>query len=317
MNIERLGGLIKRMPHSAILFLIAALAICGLPPFNGFISEFLIFSGLFNGLNNAPALGGMISVWSLLFTIFGLVLIGGLALLCFTKAFGSVFLGNPRHHITHPPAEANTGKLIPMYMISGLMIAIGLFPVFFFRLLSAPIKLFTDKLSVAKNTLHPLSNTVYTMQYISWCTIGLIALTGIIFFIRKKITVHKPVAVSSTWGCGYIGNSVKMQYTASSFIRSYRKLAEPLLSIYKKKKEIKGIFPKGGGHETHPYDKAEEWLIDFPLKQLKYFFGWFRFLQNGMIQMYTLYGVVFIILVIGMPILYEAIRSLIEFLNQL
>jgi hypothetical protein len=108
-----------------------------------------------------------------------------------------------------------------------------------------------------------------------------------------------------------------MQYTAGSFVRTYRKLAEPLLLIHKKKKEVSGVFPKGGWRETHPYDLVEEWLIDFPLKQVKFIVGKFRFLQNGMIQLYTLYGVVFIILVLGVPVLYSAIKSLIEFLNQL
>ena len=313
MNIEHLGGIVKRIPHTSILFLVAALAICGLPPLNGFVSEFLIYSGLFNGLKT----GNMVSMLSLLISVFGLVIIGGLALLCFTKAFGAVFLGNSRHHFPHPPTESSAGKLIPMYMVMGLILAIGLCPNFFLGMLSEPLKLFTDKLSLSAEAAYTVTNTGYTMMYIGWCSTGLIVLTGIIFFIRKKITAQKPVAITPTWGCGYVGNTAKMQYSASSFVRTYRKLAEPLLSIYKKKKEIKGIFPRDGWRETHPYDIVEEWLIDIPLKQIKYFLGKFRFLQNGMIQMYTLYGIVFIILVLGLPFLYGAIKSLIEFLNQL
>jgi formate hydrogenlyase subunit 3/multisubunit Na+/H+ antiporter MnhD subunit len=313
MNIEHLGGIVKRMPHTSILFLVAALAICGLPPLNGFVSEFLIYSGLFNGLKT----GNMVSMLSLLISVFGLVIIGGLALLCFTKAFGAVFLGNSRHHFPHPPTESSAGKLIPMYMVMGLILAIGLCPNFFLGMLSEPLKLFTDKLSLSAEAAYTVTNTGYTMMYIGWCSTGLIVLTGIIFFIRKKITAQKSVAITPTWSCGYVGNTAKMQYSASSFVRTYRKLAEPLLSIYKKKKEIKGIFPKDGWRETHPYDIVEEWLIDIPLKQIKYFLGKFRFLQNGMIQMYTLYGIVFIILVLGLPFLYGAIKSLIEFLNHL
>ena len=58
------------------------------------------------------------------------------------------------------------------------------------------------------------------------------------------MTVNKPLEFSATWGCGYVGSTEKMQYTASSFVRAYRKLAEPLLSIHKKKKEIEGVFPQ-------------------------------------------------------------------------
>lgn len=313
MNIEHLGGIVKKMPHTSLLFLVGALAICGLPPFNGFVSEFLIYSGLFNGLKS----GNVISILSMMFAIFGLVIIGGLAMLCFTKAFGSVFLGNSRHHFHQPITEGNAGKLIPMYMAMGLILAIGLLPNFFLDMLMQPVKLFTDKLSLSSGTTVTIANTGYTMMYVGWSSTGLIALTGIIFFIRKKITAQKPVAIAPTWGCGYAGDTAKMQYTASSFIRTYRKLAEPLLLIHKKKKEVKGIFPKDGWRETHPYDLLEEWLIDIPLKQIKYFLGKFRFLQNGMIQMYTLYGVVFIILALGLPVLYGAIKSVIEFLNHL
>jgi formate hydrogenlyase subunit 3/multisubunit Na+/H+ antiporter MnhD subunit len=93
MDIEKLGGLIKKMPHTGALFLLAALAICGLPPFNGFISEFLIYSGLFRGLMESS----LTTTAFLLSSIFGLIIIGGMAMLCFTKAFGIIFLGAERH----------------------------------------------------------------------------------------------------------------------------------------------------------------------------------------------------------------------------
>ena len=74
--------------------------------------------------------------------LFGLALIGGLAMLCFTKAFGSVFLGTARHHFHHTPKEAGIGKLIPMYAVVLLIMAIGLFPKFFITALSKAVALF-------------------------------------------------------------------------------------------------------------------------------------------------------------------------------
>jgi hypothetical protein len=114
-----------------------------------------------------------------------------------------------------------------------------------------------------------------------------------------------------------VAPSGKMQYTASSFIRAYRKLAESVLSIHKKKTDVQGIFPITGRQETHPYDKAEEWFIDYPLQLLKSFFNRFVFLQNGNLQFYILYGVVFITLVLGIPFVFGYIKSMIEFLNEL
>jgi len=129
--------------------------------------------------------------------------------------------------------------------------------------------------------------------------------------------MNKAKIFNTTWACGYAGSTDKMQYTASSFIRAYRKLAEPVLSIRKEKKEILEVFPISGGQETHPYDKAEEWFIDYPLRRLKAFFNRFVFLQNGNLQFYILYGVVFILLVFSIPFLFDYFKSVIEFLKKI
>ena len=154
------------------------------------------------------------------------------------------------------------------------------------------------------------------MEYIGRSTTGFILLSGFILFIRK-IIAKKPVSIGSTWRCAYVGDTRKMQYTASSYIRTYRKLFEPAFSIQKKKREIKGVFPKEGWHQTHPHDKVEDWLIKMPLKQIRFFFDKFSFLQNGKSQFYVLYGVIFITLVISVPLLYEVAKNIIEFLNQI
>jgi hypothetical protein len=77
------------------------------------------------------------------------------------------------------------------------------------------------------------------------------------------------------------------------------------------------VFPKTVLQETHPYDRVEEWLIDYPLQTLKRFFNRFTFLQNGNLQFYILYGVVFISLVLGIPFMAEYLKLLLEFLKQL
>ena len=308
MDIEKLGGLGKPMSHTAFLFLIASLAICGLPPFNGFVSEFLIYNGLFTGLHGSDK--ALLS-W-IVCSLFGLALIGGLAMLCFTKAFGSVFLGTSRHHFNHTPKEAGVGKLIPMYAVVLLIMAIGLFPKIFIAAFSNSVSLFTGN-SFSSGHL-PAGDA---LSMIGICSAAFILLAGLIYFIRRRMTINKPVEFNTTWGCGYTGSTEKMQYTASSFIRTYRKLAEPLLLINKKKKELKCIFTKNGQHETHPYDKTEKWLIDYPLQVLKGFFNRFAFLQNGNLQFYILYGVAFITLVLGIPFAVEYFKTLFQFLNKL
>jgi hydrogenase-4 component B len=311
MDIEKLGGLAKRMPHTTFLFLIGALAICGLPPFNGFVSEFLIYNGMFTGLHGSD--NAFLS--SIVCGLFGLALIGGLAMLCFTKAFGSVFLGTARHHFRHTPAEAGFGKLIPMYAVVLLIITIGLFPKAFIEALSQPLILFTH--TTPFNIQPGILPVTEALSMIGICAMSFLLLAGLIYLIRRRMSINQPQNFEPTWGCGYIAPTSKMQYTASSFIRAYRKLAEPFLSISKKKKEITEVFPKTGGQETHPYDKAEKWFIDYPLQLLKTFFNRFAFLQNGNLQFYILYGIVFISIVLGVPFIFDYIKSLIQFLNQI
>jgi len=310
-DIERMGGLSKKMPHTAFLFLIAALAICGLPPFNGFVSEFLIYNGMFTGLQSADK----VLLNAIVCGLFGLGLIGGLAMLCFTKAYGAIFLGTARHQFPDAPKEAGMGKLIPMYAGVMVMLAIGIFPQYFIVAISKPLQLFT---LIPGHTVVPGKLPFAdTLSMVGLCALVFLGLTGLIYFIRKKITSDKPQYINATWACGYVVPTSKMQYTASSFTRAYRKLAEPFLSIHKKKTDISGIFPVNGGQETHPYDKIEEWLIDVPLNMLKSFIGKFSFLQNGNLQFYILYGMVFITLVLGIPYVFEYIQSLIKFLNTL
>jgi len=254
-------------------------------------------------------------IMSIVFGIFGLALIGGLAMLCFTKAFGSVFLGTTRHNFHHTPGEANFGKLIPMYAVFILIMAIGLFPKIFIAALSEPLRLFTqhgDK--YVPDTVIPITTT---LSLIGLCSAGFLLLTGMIFLLKKSIVRSKPQTVNVTWACGYIVPTGKMQYTASSFVRAYRKLAEPVFSINKKKMEIKGVFPKLGGQETHPYDKLEGWFIDYPLQLLKKFLNRFIFLQNGNLQFYILYGVIFITLALVIPFALAYLEAVIKFLNHI
>lgn len=309
LNIEQLGGIGKRMPQTSALFLIAALAICGFPPFNGFVSEFIIYNAMLAGLKDAS----FTFLFSIVSSLFSLALIGGLAMLCFTKAFGSIFLGTARSIFKKAPEEANVGKLLVMYAGAVLMLLIGIFPQYFVHLVLVPVQLFLR----SGNSQTIVISNMAAVTIMGYSSIAFLALAGLIFVIRRRIVSGRPQPVNATWSCGYVAPTVKMQYTASSFVRAYRKLVEPTLSIHKKKIIITEVFPKSGMQETHAYDKVEQWLIDYPLRQMKHFFNRFAFLQNGNAQFYVLYGVIFISLVLALPLLFEYLQSLIQFLNQM
>ncbi|MBF0495747.1 MAG: oxidoreductase [Deltaproteobacteria bacterium] len=118
-DIDQLGGLIKRMPWTAAMFLIGSVAICGLPPLNGFVSEFLIYVGAFygTGLHGVSVSGATVVV--------GLAMIGGLAAACFAKAFGIVFLGEARSEHAMQGHEVGYAMRIGMLALALGCITIG------------------------------------------------------------------------------------------------------------------------------------------------------------------------------------------------
>ncbi len=311
MSIESLGGLMKRMPRTSVLFLIGSLAICGLPPFNGFISEFFIYSGLFKGFQS----NDFIFIIVMLFTILAMVMIGGFAIICFTKAFGVVFLGKSRNNQPDDSIHEKKLSTLPLFVIAMAIVIIGIAPFLFSSMLKNTVGLY--QLNESLVTSFSLDTTIKSLVFIGWYSLGFIVLTTLFLFIRHRITLACTNKIDNTWNCGYIGDGKKMQYSASSFIRTYRKLSEPILFIKKDKKIASGIYPGPIEQVTHPYDKIEFAFIDKPIQLYKRFLNNFLFLQNGNIQSYILYGFIFIIATILIPIFISKINVFINFLNQL
>jgi hypothetical protein len=100
-------------------------------------------------------------------------------------------------------------------------------------------------------------------------------------------------------------------------VRSYSKLAKPLLDIEKKEVEIAEVFPSGKHFETESYDKIERIFIDKPIRAISKFTDLFLFLQNGQLQRYILYGIIFITAVLGLPMIIDKVLAILHFLNNL
>ena len=198
--------------------------------------------------------------------------------------------------------------MVPLYAIVLLILVIGVFPQGFIKMLMLPVGQLTG--SLPEPGREPLAYSFRVVNRIGMYSLGFIILSGLIFWIRQKTAYQRPVASGPTWGCGYAAPNGRMQYTASSFVRSYRKLAEPLLAIVKHKKDVTGVFPGSARHDTHPEDKVELYLIQWPLRKLRVFMGWFSFLQNGKLQFYILYGMIFIIVLVVVPLIVNVARLL-------
>jgi hydrogenase-4 component B len=223
-NMEEMGGLIKRMPRTALMFLIGAASISALPPLNGFASEWLIFQTLLGGSHiPEPAVALMIPIAVAL-----LALTGGLAMACFVKAFGITFLAIPRSHAAEQAHESPFSMQAGMGILGLACIGLGLTPFFVVPVLGralAGLDRLAWETTVFSLTL-PL-NTPATFGSMSspLLAAGLLILLGLIPLALWVIGANRRTRVGDTWGCGRIAQTPRMQYTATAF-------AEPLRRVF-------------------------------------------------------------------------------------
>lgn len=288
-NIEQLGGLIKRMPKTAWLFLIGALAISGLPPFNGFISEFLIYSGMFKSLHGA----GLTTDIVILFSFSGLAIIGGLAIFCFTKVFSIIFLGNARSDKVKHASEVKGSMLLPKFLIAFFILLIGLVPVIVIHPLSNIVDQFTGETMLTQNVLPALNN-------ISLSAVIFLALIALLWMIRSIQQKKKVISQGATWGCGYTGaNPALHQYTATSYADNFVQLSSKVVDVKKEFSEFEPeeIFPADREFKTHSGDIFEKNLISNPTNKILQWLKRIAVFQTGKIQHYLLYAIAFVAII--------------------
>ena len=219
-NLEELGGLIKRMPQTALLFLSGSLAIAGLPPFNGFVSEWLTFQALLLSFK-APA-----QSVSLTFAlgIAALALISGLAAAGFVRAFGIAFLALPRSAAAEQAREADSRMRVAMALLALLCVLLGVLPAPVLAALTASI----FDLTGARAELHADFATLITNGGFGrvaplWIALGLAAvLAGLALMLRALAS--KSRRCYETWGCGRALQTARFEYTATAFANPFKRV---------------------------------------------------------------------------------------------
>jgi len=287
-SIDALGGLIKKMKITGTTFIIGSLAICGLPPFNGFVGEFFIYIGGFKGI----ALENSVFAASI-FAIVSLAVIGGLALACFTKVVGVVFQGEPRTKAAVDVDEKGPTMLISMSILAGACILIGIFPQ---MIIWMPIKA-VSALGLGYNPIDFESILQMTANITLAATIFLITLLPVIairwFFYRGKI-----IRRSGTWGCGFTQPTVKMQYTGSSYASFILDFFRPVAPLDEDHPKITGRFPLKTYYKSQVNDIAELNMKRVVVNPVLFLFDKLRWIQQGDIHLYIGYILLAIILLL-------------------
>jgi hydrogenase-4 component B len=221
-DMEHLGGLIHRMPATAFVFLIGSAAISALPPFNGFVSEWLTFQAIVNG--------SQLPQWSLKFAVpvvgAMLALAAALAAVCFVKVFGTVFLGRPRRPAAQNAREVGLLMLMPMASLAAVCAVVGILPQTVLSLLRPVAAMWLPESAWLK-----LSNWLWLAplgtDHSSYS--GLVILLTVSFLAALLVLVIHRLASdrvrrSAPWDCGFPDLRPETQYTASSFAQPIRRI---------------------------------------------------------------------------------------------
>jgi hydrogenase-4 component B len=283
-EIDRLGGLARTMPVTAACFLTGAVAICGLPPLNGFVSEWLIYLGLFTG----TITGDDTTAPLLALTAPALALIGALAVACFVKVYGIAFLGAPRTEAAAAAHEGGRPLLAPMLLTALCCGFIGIVPGAIAPLLERTVFSVFPELAASGVRLADRA----PLAWLTWLGVGLLIVIVMLALAYRRRLAAGPVATAETWGCGYLAPTSRMQYTASSFAEMLVGLLRSILRPHGREPVIKGLFPDESRFASHVPETVLE-LVFLPLMAAAdERLSLVRRLQHGRLNLYILYIVI-------------------------
>jgi formate hydrogenlyase subunit 3/multisubunit Na+/H+ antiporter MnhD subunit len=296
LELDRLGGLLRRLPLPGAVFLLGAAAISGLPPLNCFASEFLIYLSAFQ----QTALLGSLAAVVPLAVIAALALAGGLAVACFTRVASVVFLGAPRAPLD---AQAPVSRFL---LVPPAVLALGCVLV----ALAAPAvaDALLPPLSIISGISYPESEQLFT--YASGPLFNVVQVSGLFLallaalaLLRRRLLRGREVLPAPTWGCGYTRPTPRIQYTASSFSGPLLDVLGPALGLRRRRPVITDYFPSEGGAEevsTTARDLAVDLGYATAFCRAGAVLGFLHFLQAGRVQVYVLYIVLtLLVLLVG------------------
>lgn len=291
-NMEALGGLIKRMPRTAFFFLVGACAISALPPLNGFASEWLVFQALLGGSAiPRPEVALVMPI-----AVSMLALTSGLAAACFVKAFGITFLAMPRSPEAVRAHEAPLSMQTGMAALAVACVGLGLAPFVVVPMLGAALSGFGGLATTGVVFTLELPLRVpgtYGQMSLPLLALLLLLVLGLVLLGLRTLGANGRLRVGDTWGCGRIGQTPRMEYTATAFAEPLRRI---FAELYRPTQDLSIDFHPESKYfvqsieyrsEIHPWFER---LLYAPLVSLlRAVAGQVRRLQAGSLHLYLLY----------------------------
>ncbi len=296
-NMEDMGGLIKKMPYTGLFFLIGSVSICALPPFNGFMSEWLTYQSLILGFKSP-------SITSKIISPLGgaaLALTGALAAACFVKAFGISFLGMPRSRHAESAKESSISMLAGMAVLALLCLVFGIFPSIVLMLLSPAVFNITGSHGVSTENVFIYVSEIFSTTSPAAILITMLvmsAATGIFIFTaggKRKITY------GDSWDCGMTSLTSRMQYSATAFTKPIRLIFKRIYLPTRELKVsylIKPFFVKSIKYSAEITPFFEKYFYQPVIDSIHKAAGRIRLLQSGSLHLYLGYILITLILLL-------------------
>lgn len=226
-DIQQMGGLLRRMPWTGLFFLVGCISISALPPFNGFVSEWLTFQAALQGfVLDSGVLRSLLPVAAAM-----LALTGALAVACFVKVFGVVFLGQARSRQVRHAREVSFGMRAGQAWLAILCLLLGVFPTVVVTLMDAvPRQLLGAGLSQA--TAHGwLWLTPVSAATASYAAPLVLLAVAVAWWLAAMLLRRGGIRRCDPWDCGFSPPDPRMQYTATAFAQPIRRVFGLLFHI--------------------------------------------------------------------------------------
>ena len=280
-DLERMGGLLARLPLTGASFLVGAAALAALPPLAGFASEWLLYLGLLDG---AFGTRGAVSLLAFL-GVAALALVGTLAAIAFTRLAGISLLGAPRSGPAEAAREPSPAVWVPLVALAAACLGVGVFPGPALRLVApAAAQL------AGTSPLELAGAATAVAGPLRWMALALLGVALAAAVAARRAVGSREVRRSETWGCGFSRPTSRMEYTASSYGQFLLSSLVPrALQPRVRVSPPRGHFPQPSSLRTEPLDPARTRIFDPLFRGLGERMSRLRRLQAGRLNLQLLY----------------------------